>query len=84
MRPIAFVATLFLMAGACLVIGFAEGKIGWFIGSGIFLALGLLARKLRLRESGGARTAPRFSFFAIALLLMCAAMGFLFWLQTSA
>ena len=84
MRPIAFIATLFLMAGACLVIGLAEGKIGWFIGSGVFLALGLLARKLRLREAGTARSAPRFSFFAIAMLLMCAVMGFLFWLQTSA
>ncbi|MGE4070463.1 MAG: hypothetical protein AB7E72_04755 [Lysobacterales bacterium] len=84
MRPIAFIATLFLMAGACLVIGLADGKPGWLVGSGVFLAVGLLARNLRQREAGSTGTGPRFGFFAVAILLMCAAMGFLFWLQTSA
>lgn len=83
-RPTAFVAWLFIMAGACVVIAVGDRSIGWFIGSGVFFLLGLFARGQLKKEQEVGREPPRLGFVGAAMVAMLVIMGALFWLQTSA
>lgn len=83
MRPRAFVAALFVMSLACLVIAAAEGSLGWFAGGGVFLAVGLFARRLGSEEGVPGSGGARLGFIGIAMLVMVIAIAGMAWLSTS-
>ncbi len=79
-----FVAWLFIMSIACVVIAIGDRSLGWFVGGVVLSAVAFYARK-KLREE--ASTGPgetSFSFVGVAILLMLVAMMFIFWLQFKA
>ncbi len=76
MRPIAFVACLYLMGAACVLVAIGDQSWPWLIGSVVGFAVAEFARR-KLKEerrSGTVRSAPRFSFMGVAMLSMVAAM----------
>lgn len=79
-----FVAWLYVMAAACVVIAIGDRAWGWLIGGGIFFGVAHVARRLLRAEAVQGRAGPRFSFVTVALLVMLVVMFLLFWLQTRA
>ena len=86
MHPIVFVACLYLMGAACILVAIGDRSWPWLLGSAVSFAVAEFARR-KLREERSdpqARHTPRAGFFVIAMLGMIAAMAFLFWLQFEA
>jgi hypothetical protein len=79
-----FVATLFIMAAACVVIAISDHAWGWLIGAILFSAVAIVARRRLKAEQETGRAPPRLSFVGLAMVGMLLAMGFLFWIQFSA
>ncbi|MDQ1093646.1 hypothetical protein QE400_003059 [Xanthomonas sacchari] len=72
------------MAFACLMNAIATMSLGWFVGAVIFCAVGFFATRLAVREGGPGRGGVRFGFFAIAMLVMAAAVYGMYLLDTAA
>lgn len=83
MRPIPFVAMLFVMAAACVVIAIGGRSLGWFMGGLVLFAVGMFARRQLQREQEEGPAGARLGFVAIAIGLMVAAIGFMAWLDMS-
>ena len=79
-----FVVVLFIMAAACVVIAMTSRSWGWLVGAILFSVVGIMARRRLKAEQETGREPPRLGFVGMAILGMLLAMGFLFWLQTSA
>jgi 1,4-dihydroxy-2-naphthoate octaprenyltransferase len=79
-----FVACLYVMAAACVVIAISDRSWGWLIGSAIFFGVATAARRALKKEHETGREAPRLGFVGFAMLGMVAVMGILFWIQFSA
>lgn len=84
MRPTSFVAWLFVMAAACIVIAIGDRSGSWLIGGLVLFSVAMFARHKLKQESQLGRGPARVGFVGLAMLVMLAAMSFLFWLQVSA
>lgn len=84
MGRISFVAWLFVMAAACVLIAIGDRSWGWLIGGIVFFAVANMARRQLKKEAESGREGASISFFGVAVLLMIVAMLFLFWLQFKA
>jgi 1,4-dihydroxy-2-naphthoate octaprenyltransferase len=84
MGRISFVAVLYIMAAACVVIAVGGRSWGWLIGAVLFFVVASVARCQLKREHEMGREPPRIGFVGLAMLAMLVAMFFLFWIQFSA
>jgi hypothetical protein len=79
-----FVAWLYIMAGACVLIALGDRAWGWLMGAIIFFAVADLARRQLKKEVEAGPAPPRFAFVGLAMLVMLVVMFFLFWIQMRA
>jgi len=79
-----FVAWLFISALACLVIAGTRFSLGWLLGGIVLFPVAVSALRQFKKEQETGRATPSGGFVAKAILIMIAAMLFLFWLQSSA
>ena len=86
LRPRSFVIWLFIMAVCCVVVALSDRSWGWLIGGIVFFAVAMFARRLKNREQQEEENhaGPRLGFFAIAILVMVAAIYAMYWLSTAA
>lgn len=90
LKPQVFVIWLFIMAACCVVIALGDRSWGWLIGGIVFFAVAIWAQRLKNREQDDededeeSHTGPRLGFFAIAILVMMAAIYAIYWLSTAA
>lgn len=80
----AFVAWLYIMAAACVVIAIGDRAWGWLIGGIVLYFIARLARRQLRTETEVGQAAPRISFVALAMLVTLVVMSFLFWIQMRA
>lgn len=81
MGRITFVAMLYIMAAACVVIAFGDRAWGWAVGAvTFFLAAQFSRRQLKREVESDERKGPRLSFVGIAMLVMVVAILLMFWL----
>ena len=84
MGRLSFVAVLYIMAAACVVIAVAGRSWGWLLGAVVFFVVAIAARRQLKREHETGREPPRIGFVGLAMLAMLVVMFFLFWIQFSA
>lgn len=84
MGRITFVAMLFVMAAACVIVAIGDRSWGWLVGSFVFISVAVMALRRLKQEQDEIRSSPRLSFVTLAILGMVIVMGGLFWMQFSA
>lgn len=81
---LSFVAWLFVMAIACLVLAGTNKSLGWLVGGVVLLFVAVYAMRQFKKEEETEREGVSIGFFGVAIIIMLAAMLGLFWLQFSA
>jgi len=81
MGRVSFVAWLFVMAIASLVLAIGERSLGWFLGAIVLAFVASYARKQINKEEETGRQDASLGFVAKAIILMLLAMAVMFWLQ---
>lgn len=80
----AFVGTLYVMSLACLVIGVADGAIGWLVGAAVAGGVAEFARRQAVREQVEGHAGARGWLVAGLMLFMVTAIYGIYLLDTSA
>jgi len=78
-----FVATLYVMALACLVVGLIDGSVGWLLGAAASAGVAEIGRRLAVREHGEGPQGARGWLVGGLMLFMFAAIYGLYLLDTS-
>ena len=77
-----FVAMLYIMTAACVVIAIGDHSLGWAIGAVAFFFVAQFARRQLKSEVEIERPpGPRLGFVGIAMLVMVVAILLMFWLS---
>lgn len=84
MGRITYVAWLYVMSAACVVIAIGDRAWGWLIGGVVFFFVAQFARRQLKVEIEKGHEPPRFNFVVIAMLVMVVIMLLLFWIQARA
>ena len=79
-----FVAGLYVMALACLLLAATNRSLGWFVGAVVFGFVATYAVRQFKKEEDTEREGVSIGFFGMAILVMIVVMLGLAWLQTSA
>lgn len=82
---LSFVAWLFVMAIACLVLAGTNKSLGWLVGGIVLLGVAIYAARQfkHEAETETEREGVSISFFGVAIVIMLVVMFGLFWLQSS-
>jgi len=80
---LSFVAWLFVMAIACLVLAGTNKSLGWLVGGIVLLGVAIYAARQFKHEAETEREGVSISFFGVAIVIMLVVMFGLFWLQSS-
>jgi hypothetical protein len=84
MDSILFIAWLYIMGGASVAIAISDHSLGWFIGGIVFFVVADFARRQFKKEKQAKHEGDfRFSFVAVAMLVMIVAIYAMYWLSTS-
>lgn len=79
-----FVACLFVMAVACVVIAIGDRSFAWLIGGFVLVFLAIYARRQFKNEQIEGQATPRLGFVGAAMLIMLIALYAIYRLSISA
>lgn len=83
MGRIAFVAWLYIMAAASVIIALGDRSWGWALGAIAFFFFAQYSRRQLKKEVESAeREPPRLNFVAISMIVMIAGILLIFWLTS--
>lgn len=84
MRPIAFIAVLFMMAAACVVIAAADQSWAWLLGAAAFFALGSYAlRQRKLEQDPDYQPGSGVGRLVFVLVILGGGIYGIYWLATA-